>query len=607
MRLEFESHSSTAAIVQKLAADAPGEPTDFGTLLKKGIAAAQSGERDAARTLLVKAAEMNPISEDAWMWLASISDYPEELLASLNHVLRINPSNKQAQEWRSATVSLLARTLVQRAVAANKQGSVDLAMQCLDQAIAYDESCEMAWFWKASLTESLEQKLSCLERVLAINPDNKDAADALAMLQPKKDPRAVLDEAKSAAAAGKRKKAVEMLDAFLEEAPGDVDTWILKSHLSLSMDEKIKCLQKALELEPDNTTARSAYDFLTSSMGWEPVETDATASDASAEAAPPSPAVVSGNVVGVVKHGAAPDLDLLSVDELFDNEEPVSNSDVFFEHQTETAYAGCDNHDSIASEPAKNAVCPICRASNEPLAFRCAACGATLSLSDIELLLSPTSADRETVQQAVTRMEAEWNLREFDEQELTALAIAHFNLNNPGPGLKYLQEASRLNPNNVILSGQVNTIAIRLDEIRRQAEMHESMPRSKTILVVDDSATVRKLISGKLEKSGHNVVCAVDGVDALEKLAETSPDLVLLDITMPRMDGYEVCKQIRANPAAKDTPVVMISGRDGFFDKVRGKMAGTTAYITKPFGPETLMKALETYLLPEGHPDAIGS
>ena len=119
------------------------------------------------------------------------------------------------------------------------------------------------------------------------------------------------------------------------------------------------------------------------------------------------------------------------------------------------------------------------------------------------------------------------------------------------------------------------------------------------VLVVDDSPTVRKLISGKLEKSGHHVVCAVDGVDALVKLEEGMPDLVLLDITMPRMDGYEVCKQIRASAEGKNLPVVMISGKDGFFDKVRGRMAGTTGYVTKPFGPETLMKALETYLLPD--------
>ncbi|MBA2736954.1 MAG: response regulator, partial [Pyrinomonadaceae bacterium] len=94
----------------------------------------------------------------------------------------------------------------------------------------------------------------------------------------------------------------------------------------------------------------------------------------------------------------------------------------------------------------------------------------------------------------------------------------------------------------------------------------------------------------------HEVVCAVDGMDALAKLNEVVPDLILLDITMPRMDGYQVCKLVRSNPLTKDIPIVMISGKDGFFDKVRGRMAGTTGYITKPFGPETLMKALDVYI-----------
>jgi twitching motility two-component system response regulator PilG len=122
------------------------------------------------------------------------------------------------------------------------------------------------------------------------------------------------------------------------------------------------------------------------------------------------------------------------------------------------------------------------------------------------------------------------------------------------------------------------------------------MSKGKTILVVDDSATVRKLISGKLQKCGHQVFCSSDGVEAMERLKSLVPDLVLLDISMPRMDGYQVCRQIRGQAATANVPVVMISGKDGFFDKVRGRMAGTTGYITKPFGPETLMKAVEYYL-----------
>lgn len=125
------------------------------------------------------------------------------------------------------------------------------------------------------------------------------------------------------------------------------------------------------------------------------------------------------------------------------------------------------------------------------------------------------------------------------------------------------------------------------------------MVKGKTILVVDDSPTVRKLIAGKLEKSGHEVVCCGDGIEAMSHLSTLRPDLILLDITMPRMDGYQVCKLIRGDADTKDTPVVMISGKDGFFDKVRGRMAGCSGYITKPFGPETLMKAVESYLNPE--------
>ena len=87
----------------------------------------------------------------------------------------------------------------------------------------------------------------------------------------------------------------------------------------------------------------------------------------------------------------------------------------------------------------------------------------------------------------------------------------------------------------------------------------------KKILVVDDSVTIRKLISGKLEKSGYETICAVDGVDALDMLEELVPDLVLLDIAMPRMDGYQVCKLIRENKKTADIPVIMVSGNDGFF------------------------------------------
>ncbi len=240
--------------------------------------------------------------------------------------------------------------------------------------------------------------------------------------------------------------------------------------------------------------------------------------------------------------------------------------------------------------------CPFCRAENDIHSFVCDSCSAVLTLSDLEMILAHKDADAEMLRRAVEQMEVEETSGGFDADELTTLGIGYINLKNLPNGLNYLRKAAKLDPNNVLLNSQVNSLAIRLAEIEQQESIHRSMPQDRTIMVVDDSATVRKLITGKLEKSGHTVVTAVDSVDALEKLKDFTPDLVLLDITMPRMDGYQVCKMIRNNPAMRDIPVVMISGKDGFFDKVRGRMAGTTGYITKPFGPETLMKTVETFV-----------
>ena len=243
--------------------------------------------------------------------------------------------------------------------------------------------------------------------------------------------------------------------------------------------------------------------------------------------------------------------------------------------------------------------CPFCGHENDIQVITCHGCLAVLTLADLELILANNHADKNTLRMAVEKMEREKATREFSEAELTTLGIGHLNLRNLQVGYQYLHEASQKNPDNVVLSGQTNALLIRLEEIKQQDAVHDAMTKGKTILVVDDSPTVRKLISGKLEKCGHEVICSSDGVEAMEALETVKPDLILLDITMPRMDGYQVCKLIRANGVLKDVPVVMISGKDGFFDKVRGRMAGTSGYITKPFGPETLMKAVESYLRPE--------
>jgi twitching motility two-component system response regulator PilG len=112
---------------------------------------------------------------------------------------------------------------------------------------------------------------------------------------------------------------------------------------------------------------------------------------------------------------------------------------------------------------------------------------------------------------------------------------------------------------------------------------------------VDDSPTIRKLVSLTLEKHGYRVIAAASGLEALGKLNDGLPSLILLDITMPGMDGYQLCKIINGNQETESIPVVMLTGKDGFFDKVKGRMVGSTDYITKPFDPEALLRAVERH------------
>ncbi len=116
------------------------------------------------------------------------------------------------------------------------------------------------------------------------------------------------------------------------------------------------------------------------------------------------------------------------------------------------------------------------------------------------------------------------------------------------------------------------------------------------VLVVDDSPTVRKIVQLTLQRERIRVVTAGDGLTALAAVADEQPDLILLDIMLPRMDGYNICQVIRKNMAYRDLPIIMLSGKDGLFDKMRGKLAGSTEYMTKPFDSIELAQTVKRYL-----------
>lgn len=885
MRLEFDPNASALPFVEK---DIVNQNSSFDTerMLREGVRAAQEGRRAEARKTLLQVTETDANNENAWLWLASISEYPEELLVFLNNVLRINSQNERALEWHKATKSLLAKTLVQRGVDAVSDDRRAFARQCFEQALEHEAENEMAWLWMASVADSDEEKTACFEKVLSVNPENADALASLAAIHSQKT-QAMLQHALAAAFDGRHAAAHEMIEAVLERDAEMEDAWVLKSHIAASFEERAECFLKLRALNPENELANAALaswkslaekrlaqtasqpaaaaetpesngeisfaglnetaagitetapkevqaesetaqdesaaaqfeqrdetpsmefadteelfpivnesaqpqqfetsfeaaenetadsaEVLTHEVAAEPAKdeyaefqpepvkfdngdaddileeftklqndlateleetemnwafnepappTEAedyfrnfgeagdihrtqtadasegfvsnfepenlpqelaveaeSAAEMSVEAAPEAqaeewrdtsplsfvsaapeisetPSATNGTefsyaearaafeeIVELEKTGSFEEEPMAAVEvpsEVYaaapeaaeEPEEPEMFAEYNYLHRfarTEeenpaveesfefSAPAEVFEKTSVA-EPAQEVstrfeetiapapqedfpqpkserlLCPFCNAENEKQAYSCASCRTILTLSDLEMLLTQLSADVERLAPAVSSLESENQSYGLNAEQLANLGIGHINLKNFRQGFHYLQESVRRNPNNVILDAQVNALAIRLAEIEEQQTAHDAMAKNRKILVVDDSPTVRKLISGKLEKCGHEVICAVDGLDALQKINEATPDLILLDITMPRMDGYQVCKMIRGNDATKDVPVVMISGKDGFFDKVRGRMAGTTGYITKPFGPETLMKTVETYL-----------
>ncbi|WP_421622113.1 response regulator [Alkalilimnicola ehrlichii] len=115
-------------------------------------------------------------------------------------------------------------------------------------------------------------------------------------------------------------------------------------------------------------------------------------------------------------------------------------------------------------------------------------------------------------------------------------------------------------------------------------------------MVIDDSKTIRRTAETLLKKEGCEVITATDGFEALAKVAEHRPDIIFIDIMMPRLDGYQTCALVKNNPAFRATPVIMLSSKDSLFDRARGRIVGSEQYLTKPFTRGELLDAIRRHI-----------
>lgn len=117
------------------------------------------------------------------------------------------------------------------------------------------------------------------------------------------------------------------------------------------------------------------------------------------------------------------------------------------------------------------------------------------------------------------------------------------------------------------------------------------------VMVIDDSKTIRRTAETLLKKVGCEVITATDGFEALSKIADNKPDIIFVDIMMPRLDGYQTTALIKNNKVFKSTPVIMLSSKDGLFDRAKGRIVGSEQYLTKPFTKEELLSAIKKHVL----------
>jgi len=192
------------------------------------------------------------------------------------------------------------------------------------------------------------------------------------------------------------------------------------------------------------------------------------------------------------------------------------------------------------------------------------------------------------------------------------LGLINVNSRNYQEALGFLDKATKIAPGKAIF---VRQLTLLLDHLASRNSAHEGKSTSgappapepvlvgplkeseqKMILVVEDSSTTRKVIAITLSRQGYRVVEAADGLEALSRISEERPDLIMLDVILPKMDGYKILSIIKGNKEFKDIPVIMLTSKDGFINKMKGKMAGSSAYLTKPFDPDKMIAEIEKHL-----------
>lgn len=630
----------------------------FRLLMEQAIQVARAGDKPTAYASFVECSTLDPANELVWTWMASTAPGPSQALDALRHVLHVNPTHQQAgRAYKKLVVShgidlaqsdaAGARELLTEA--ARLEPENEAVWLWLARSVPQDEAVE---YYERLLTlnPSHEAALAALQQLrpspvgAAAHASVDDYAHGIAPTMA--DESIDIDDSRVAhAEVGVQSyelAQVEEYDAALEvSGPVATDDGPTTATQASTQEE-------FLVYNGGDISAVWASESHESHAAAENGATSAAVEELPAAEEEMVAATDVDSYVAASEHTYAAEDHMISagsvdsVDMEIDSADGAGDLDVSLD-----ASADGDADVDVAAAPEvpppttpANIVvawnCPICLSGAPEEARRCPTCGSVPTLMDPDLLLETEPVDRRYVLQVVARMK---NRRvngaaALFDHHLT-LGLAYINAGRMPEGMTHLRKASESRPRDAEFKTQVDTVERRakakaaggrpVGKVNGKATKtpapapvdvplapvaaaeeghgqdahasngHGNSNGKRLILVVDDSPTIQKVVSVTLEAHGHEVVTASDGMEALSKLRTIKPDLVLLDITMPHMDGYQLCRIMRSNDITRNVPIVMLSGKDGLFDKMRGRMAGAASYITKPFAPSALPPLIDKY------------
>ena len=538
---------------------------------------AAAGARAEARDLAAEATRLAPDAQSVWLSFAAITDDQKERLDALRKAVAITPEDAQLK-------MRLRQALLARGVLPSTDR--DEARACFREAAAINPNDPRVWQALAKLADTTAEAVDAFRELVRVAPGQPHGQFALR--------NALAADARTLAEAGRAGDACARWHEITSMHNGDVEAWLGVAATTSNEDEAAQAIETAHRLNPTHEQVIEAKARLERSK----IDPATVVAPTDAFARFDAPAAT------------ATDDPFAQLDSTLDAFAPLTEpaEALMPPPQAPATVASADVAAEILPEvpAAQEPTVDLAMALDDAASAHQSETAVALDLNTALDSLDSPARERETDVSAT----AEAPAPRLEEQSIAAHQVAS-NYRDQSPVIEQqspvAEHQSPITDQQSVDRQQLPSVvsqqppATPSTEAAATPAAAEAVTASsytssrKTVMIVDDSPTIRKILGLTLERAGYKVVPEPDGESAIERLTQVVPDLILLDIAMPKIDGYEVCKRIKQDPRTKAVPVVMLSGKGALFDKVKGHMAGATEYLTKPFETPAVLAVVANY------------